>query len=50
MTCSRFSEAMLRTPAHNEELKPMLDLIFLLLTALFFGAGIVYVRGCERLK
>ncbi len=28
----------------------MLDIIFLMATALFFAAGILYVRGCERLK
>jgi hypothetical protein len=28
----------------------MLDIIFLMATALFFAVGIAYVRGCERLK
>jgi len=28
----------------------MLDVIFIAATALFFTAGILYVRGCERLK
>jgi len=28
----------------------MLDIIFLAATALFVGAGILYVRGCERLR
>jgi hypothetical protein len=28
----------------------MLDIIFLAATALFFAVGILYVRGCERLK
>jgi hypothetical protein len=28
----------------------MLDFIFIAATALFFVAGILYVRGCERLK
>jgi len=28
----------------------MLDIIFLGATALFFAVGILYVRGCERLK
>jgi hypothetical protein len=28
----------------------MLDTIFIAATALFFAAGIFYVRGCERLK
>jgi hypothetical protein len=28
----------------------MLDIIFIAATALFFALGIVYVRGCERLK
>jgi hypothetical protein len=28
----------------------MLDVIFIVATALFFGLGIFYVRGCERLK
>jgi len=28
----------------------MLDIIFLAATALFFALGILYVRGCERLK
>jgi hypothetical protein len=28
----------------------MLDIVFILATALFFAIGILYVRGCERLK
>jgi len=28
----------------------MLDIIFIVATALFFIVGIFYVRGCERLK
>jgi hypothetical protein len=28
----------------------MLDIIFLAATVLFFAGGILYVRGCERLK
>jgi len=28
----------------------MLDIIFIVATALFFTVGIFYVRGCERLK
>jgi hypothetical protein len=28
----------------------MLDFIFIVVTALFFALGILYVRGCERLK
>jgi hypothetical protein len=28
----------------------MLDFIFIAATALFFLVGILYVRGCERLK
>jgi len=28
----------------------MLDFIFIAATALFFVVGILYVRGCERLK
>jgi len=28
----------------------MLDIIFLAATALFVGVGILYVRGCERLR
>jgi hypothetical protein len=28
----------------------MLDIIFMVATALFFAVGILYVRGCERLK
>jgi len=28
----------------------MLDVIFIAATALFFAIGILYVRGCERLK
>lgn len=27
----------------------MLDIIFILATALFFAVGILYVRACERL-
>jgi hypothetical protein len=26
------------------------DLVFLLMTAVFFGAAILYLRACERLK
>jgi hypothetical protein len=26
------------------------DLVFLVLTAAFFGAAILYLRACERLK
>jgi hypothetical protein len=28
----------------------MLDIIFIAATVLFFAVGILYVRGCERLK
>jgi len=28
----------------------MLDIIFVAATVLFFAVGILYVRGCERLK
>jgi len=28
----------------------MLDIVFILATAFFFAVGILYVRGCERLK
>ena len=35
---------------HSEELTMMLDIIFIVATALFFAVGILYVRGCERLK
>jgi len=28
----------------------MLDIIFIVATALFFTIGILYVRACERLK
>jgi hypothetical protein len=28
----------------------MMDFVFVLATVLFFGAAILYVRGCERLK
>jgi hypothetical protein len=28
----------------------ILDIIFIAATALFFALGILYVRGCERLK
>jgi hypothetical protein len=28
----------------------MLDIIFIAATVSFFALGIVYVRGCERLK
>jgi uncharacterized membrane protein len=28
----------------------MLDLIFVLITVAFFAAGLLYVRGCERLS
>ena len=28
----------------------ILDFIFVVVTGLFFALGILYVRGCERLK
>ena len=28
----------------------MLDVVFALATAIFFAVGILYVRGCERLR
>jgi hypothetical protein len=28
----------------------MMDIIFIVVTALFFAVAILYVRGCERLK
>ncbi|MGH9405749.1 MAG: hypothetical protein ACRD3D_07940 [Terriglobia bacterium] len=28
----------------------MFDIVFIAATALFFALGILYVRGCERLK
>lgn len=28
----------------------MLDLIFIVATVAFFAAGILYVRGCEKLR
>jgi len=28
----------------------MLDVIFIVATAIFFAAGILYLRGCERLR
>ena len=28
----------------------MLDIVFIVATVLFFALGILYVRGCERLK
>lgn len=28
----------------------MLDIVFVITTLLFFALGILYVRGCERLK
>ena len=28
----------------------MLDIVFIALTAVFFLAAILYVRGCERLR
>jgi hypothetical protein len=38
---------------HNIDLRrprSMLDIIFIAATVSFFALGIVYVRGCERLK
>jgi hypothetical protein len=29
---------------------PMQDIIFVIVTILFFAVAIAYVRGCERLK
>ena len=28
----------------------MLDIVFIVTTGLFFAIGILYVRGCERLR
>ena len=36
--------------ASAEEEEPMLDIIFIIVTALFFALAVFYVRGCERLK
>jgi len=36
--------------ARSGEVEVMLDVIFIAATALFFTVGVVYVRGCERLK
>jgi hypothetical protein len=33
-----------------EETRNMLDIIFLVVTALFFALAVFYVRGCERLR
>jgi hypothetical protein len=33
-----------------ERVRAMLDIIFIAATALFFAVGVLYVRGCERLK
>lgn len=35
-------------PEHTED--PMLDIIFVLSTAIAFGIAIFYARGCERLR
>jgi hypothetical protein len=32
------------------EVTTMLDLVFVLATAVAFGVAILYVRGCERLR
>jgi hypothetical protein len=29
---------------------PVTDLIYIVVTALFFGVAILYLRACERLK
>jgi hypothetical protein len=42
-----------RTVASIRELERerfMLDIIFIAATALFFAVGVLYIRGCERLK
>jgi RsiW-degrading membrane proteinase PrsW (M82 family) len=33
----------------NEEI-PVKDVIYIVLTVLFFGVAILYLRACERLK
>jgi hypothetical protein len=33
-----------------ERVRAMLDIIFIAATALFFAVGVLYIRGCERLK
>jgi len=39
-----------RTNRSADEEGNMLDIVFIVATALFFAIGIFYVRGCERLK
>lgn len=34
----------------NERGRSMLDIIFVVATAVFFAVGILYVRACERLR
>ena len=38
-----------RSGVHNLKTKPMLDLIFIAVIALFFVAGGLYARWCEKL-
>jgi len=39
------------TDRHGQEANvTMLDMIFVIATVLFFAAGILYVRGCARLR
>jgi hypothetical protein len=32
------------------KVRAMLDIIFIAATTLFFAVGVLYIRGCERLK
>jgi hypothetical protein len=34
----------------GQECMPMLDVVFVVVTVVFFAVSIAYVAGCERLK
>jgi hypothetical protein len=46
----RANRFAINSDVRNEGNNTMLDVIFIAATVLFFAAGILYVRACERLK
>lgn len=44
------ARAVRRMQGTGEKAKMMLDALYVVLTIAFFVLGILYVRGCERLK
>ena len=51
-SCESFFEPLLKFFFQGDfgGTQTMLDLIFIVATVIFFAVGILYVRGCERLR